>query len=131
MTQEYKDLLFKYLCAALPYHVFVHSRAGNDYELREVNVYTGSFGGTCAIPIPYLYPMSSMTEKDCLSLSKELNLSVRARGGDIYFPHNEDNTLENWNKVNNWLLKNHFDFMGLIPLNLAILVTEQNNPYKN
>ena len=29
-----------------------------------------------------------------------------------------------------WLLENHFDFMGLIPKNLAIEVTEDNNPYK-
>ena len=30
----------------------------------------------------------------------------------------------------NWLLENHFDFMGLIPKDLAIEVTESNNPYK-
>ena len=29
-----------------------------------------------------------------------------------------------------WLLKNHFDFRGLIPKGIAIEVTEENNPYK-
>ena len=32
--------------------------------------------------------------------------------------------------VIDWLLKNHFDFRGLIPKGLAIAVTEENNPYK-
>ena len=30
-----------------------------------------------------------------------------------------------------FLLENHFDFLGLIPLGLAIEVTEENNPYEN
>ena len=29
-----------------------------------------------------------------------------------------------------WLLKNHFDFRGLIEKGLAIEVNENNNPYK-
>ena len=30
-----------------------------------------------------------------------------------------------------WLNKHHFDYRGLIPLGLAIEVTEENNPYKD
>ena len=29
-----------------------------------------------------------------------------------------------------WLNKNHFDYRGLIPMDLAIAVTKENNPYK-
>lgn len=29
-----------------------------------------------------------------------------------------------------WLNKNHFDYRRLIPMGLAIEVTEENNPYK-
>ena len=32
--------------------------------------------------------------------------------------------------VIDWLNAHHFDYRGLIPLNLAIKVTEQNNTYK-
>ena len=39
-------------------------------------------------------------------------------------------TFINAGLIVNWLLKNHFDFMGLIPKGLAIEVTEENNPYK-
>ena len=33
-------------------------------------------------------------------------------------------------KVTNWLDKNMFDYRGLIPMNFAIEVTKDNNPYK-
>ena len=132
MTQD-KDLLLKYLCMALPYRTAIRDDYGDTIFLDYNDVHIQNYFERIVEGVvrPYLRPMSSMTEKDCLSLSKELNLSIRARGGDIYFPHNEDNTLENWNKVNNWLLKNHFDSMGLIPKKLAIEVTEENNPYEN
>ena len=29
-----------------------------------------------------------------------------------------------------WLNKNHFDYRGLIPMDLVIAVTKENNPYK-
>ena len=31
----------------------------------------------------------------------------------------------------NWLLENHFDFMELIPMDAAIEITKDNNPYKD
>ena len=133
---EEKDTLLKYLCMALPYHVLVHSRAGgNDYELREVNVYSGSFGGTCAIPIPYLRPMLSMTDEE----KEEMHNLLSPEGTAIYgcggisMPMNhygEFVPYEFMNRIIQYLLKNHFDFMGLIPKDLAIEVTENNNPYK-
>lgn len=29
-----------------------------------------------------------------------------------------------------WLNKHHFDYRGLVPKNLAIEITEENNPYE-
>jgi hypothetical protein len=65
---------------------------------------------------PYLRPMSSMTweekfEYDAITSS--------------------DNVLENHLKEIHWLNTKHFDYRGLIPLGLAIPVTEKNNPYKS
>ena len=61
---------------------------------------------------PYLRPMSSMTEKEHKEYEQWL-----PDGFNI-------NTV-------NWFLENHFDFMGLIPKDLAIEVTKENNPYEN
>ena len=133
---ENKDLLLKYLCMALPYHVFVHSPSGNNYKLREVNTYTGSFGGTCAVPIPYLRPMLTMTEEE----KEEMHNLLSPEGTAIYenngiaLPINhygEYVSYEFMNRIIQYLLKNHFDFMGLIPKGIAIEVTKDNNPYKN
>ena len=73
---------------------------------------------------PYLRPMSSMTEEDNISLSKYVGCSIRAKYGEIYFPNIEDNTLNKFEKVFNWLNANHFDYRGLIPKGLAIEAAE-------
>ena len=66
---------------------------------------------------PYLRPMSSMTEEE----EEEYNrLNVYEAG---LFPHTEE--------AFNWLLEHHFDFMGLISKDLAIEITDKNNPYEN
>lgn len=126
MTQEDKDLLLKYLCMALPYHVLVHSRAGgNDYVLREANIYSGSFGGTCAIPIPYLRSMSSMTEE-------EINEAIQISRTKYYSNIGEWYRFVSINeKFLDWLLRKRFDFMDLIPKGLSIEVTKENNPYES
>ena len=61
---------------------------------------------------PYLFPLSSMTEKQ----EEEYNdLNSYELG---YFPHTED--------ALDYLIKNHFDYRGLIPMGLAIDATELN-----
>ena len=70
--------------------------------------------------IPYLRPMSSMTEEE-------------KRQYRDYFQSIEGKIIGVTGRVLwtiDWLLKNHFDFRGLIPKGLAIEVTEENNPYK-
>ena len=61
---------------------------------------------------PYLRPMSSMTEEE--RIYKE-----------NYFKYD----YLSWDYVC-WLLEHHFDFIWLIPRDLAIEVNESNNPYK-
>lgn len=142
MTQEDKNLLYKYLCMALPYKVIIQEfddeYGYNDYELKSIESDYFSENDPCIEGWylnrienvkPYLRPMSSMTEEE----SNELE--------SITFPLMEKDWDGNENpacirlidvpKYMNFILSNHFDFMGLIPKGLAIEVTESNNPYKN
>ena len=84
---------------------------------------------------PYLRTMSSMTEDE----SSELSNIISEWWDKELFTLTEEPMIEfalsrlkySINPMLfNWLLENHFDFMGLIPKDLAIEVTESNNPYK-
>ena len=66
--------------------------------------------------IPYLRPMSSMTEEE---INEFQNQSNEMLFGCIFTPDRFD-----------WLNKNMFDYRGLIEKGLALAVTEENNPYK-
>lgn len=85
--------------------------------------------------LPYLRPMASMTEEE----KKEMHNLLSPEGTVIYendgiaLPINhygEFVPYEFMNRIIQYLLENHFDFMNLIPKGLAIEVTEENNPYK-
>ena len=146
-----KDLLLKYLCMALPYGVICNdnrhgsSRVTNiditpddiEHKNPKVVLYYFDFdecGGlkNCK---PYLRTMSSMTEDE----SSELSNIISEWWDKELFTLTEEPMIEfalsrlkySINPMLfNWLLENHFDFMGLIPKDLAIEVTESNNTYK-
>ena len=130
MTQEEKEKLLKYLCMALPYRVKVQDDMGRVYELPIGNTYLIDIyyghGGYVEAPIkPYLRPMSSMTKEEL----KEFYAIE-----DIHSPVIWNKPQTNWRfsiKGIEWLLENHFDFMGRIPMDCAIEITNENNPYKD
>lgn len=71
---------------------------------------------------PYLRPLSSMTEEEL----KTYHSYCECDDGDftgkiLYF-----DTIESFD----YLTSIHIDYRGLIPMGLAIEVTEENNPYK-
>lgn len=115
MIQEDKELLLKDLCARLPYNVICSTVFGNSIVLY-IDIYEGSIYITNNEWVydfkPYLRSMSSMTnverEEYCLVLCDELSINQF-----------------------DWLNAHHFDYRGLIPMGLAIEVTEENNPYKD
>lgn len=72
--------------------------------------------------LPYLRSMSSMTDEEIKEFIS-IHENVLVAGKNIYTAILSIDSI-------NWLLKNHFDFMGLITKDLAIEVTEENNPYK-
>ena len=123
MTQKEKELLLKYLCMALPYRVIIHIHDINveDFDNYLHENYLSQIRVHKIIAKPYLRPMSSMTEEEINEYNEYLFY-----GSSIGLLSNTVTAYE----LINWLLENHFDFMGLIPKGLAIEVTEENNPYK-
>ena len=126
MTQEDKEILLKDLCARLPYGVkciVTKSRIeeGQKGDMGKL-VCICLEGVNCISDIPffsefgnfkpYLFPLSSMTEEQ----EKEYNnLNCYELG---CFPHTEE--------ALDYLIKNHFDYRGLIEMGLAIDATNLN-----
>ena len=123
MTQEQKELLFKNLCARLPYNVIcqVEFKENGKYNSK-VMLLSGIFtdeayfttkGGSIYSNEykPYLFPMSSMTEKEKL-MYEELMIGI-------------DN-ISYMLDVIDWLNSHHFDYRGLIEKGLAIDATGLN-----
>lgn len=119
MTQEDKDLLLEELSARLPYGVAIDCRDEDSRFtcylttdiLREIqnNTYYWEYK-------PYLLPLSSMTEEQKEELcSKLIELELK-----------EIHHLEVVNFEVEYYLKNHLDYMLLIPRGLAIDATGLN-----
>lgn len=147
MTKEDKDLLLKYLCAALPYGIKVEIKYNKEHGSSDrlricsegcLTLNTDVLGLFIEDEIhlnPYLRPMLSMTDEEKEKMHDLLSPEGTAIYGcdGISMPMNhygEFVPYEFMNRIIQYLLKNHFDFMGLIPKGLAIEVTEDNNPYK-
>lgn len=124
MTLEDKELLFKDLCARLPYNVIcqVEFKENGKYNSK-VMLLSGIFtdeayfttkGGSIYSNEykPYLFPLSSMTEEQEEEYNDLNNYELGC------FPHTE--------KALDYLLKNHFDYRYLIDEGLAIDATGLN-----
>lgn len=132
MTQNDKDLkelLLKDLCARLPYGVKVKTsfdKIDEPTELKSINIKNGTFsvGGEyttiSGISLdtyeckPYLFPLSSMKE--------EQEIEYDATFETIVYEDGRKDSVMTY-KSFDWLNKNHFDYRGLIPKNLAIDAT--------
>lgn len=146
MTREDKELLLKDLCARLPYGVKVqcedylftfdkdHMGIGMLYKDFNMNllespkiILSGCYYGEDIKP--YLFPLSSMTEEQKEELKNEISkqtdiLIERMKNDDCGIDcgkYHFHSLLEL-----EWLLKNHFDYRGLIEKGLAIDATGLN-----
>ncbi len=113
MTQKDKDLLLKDLCGRLPYGVIIegleHPEIMTIRHLAIISVMTTE-------PYkPYLRSKTNMTKEE-----RDKYNSYCDNYYDIYF-----DTIESIDYLNSI----HVDYRGLIPKDLAIEVTEENNPY--
>ena len=139
--KEEKDLLLKYLCMALPYEVKVLydnnvfdidyiSPLYEEVKLDIANNYTISISEVK----PYLRTLASMTEDELSELS---NIISECWDKELFTLTEEPMIEFALSRLKysinpmlfNWLLEHHFDFLDLIPKNLAIEVTKENNPY--
>ena len=150
MTQQGKELLLKDLCARLPYGVIMTNKMLTEtYYPLDGNEWQEAYYDDDWDDVPYLRPMSSMTEEE----RHDLLVTIVGNEGIKYFQvltdgsiDNTDAAIQDLNKFNmhwvnfdkdnvtsylDWLNAHHFDFRGLIPKGLAIEVTEVNNPYKD
>lgn len=126
MTQEDKSLLFKDLCARLPYNTKVFFSIIEEDEPVELSL--SVIRCLESIPLkqndivikPYLRPMSSMAEEEWNDYKSTWKL----------VEHDLEDTYEPSIESYDWLNAHHFDYRGLIEKGLAIEVTENNNPYK-
>ena len=80
MTQEEKHLLLIDLCGRLPYGVIVQFEGWNPERLLEANLRIDVYNGMGGLPIPYLRPMSSMTEEELAEYERKYVFCVRGWG---------------------------------------------------
>lgn len=141
MTQEEKDILMRDLCARLPYGVKcsfgvddaiyqidgVNPTCCGASEIQATHIKSGINGDfTLNACKPYLFPLSSMTkvqedewyEVFIDPLSKRIDRHTRQE--DLQLQANAQAFAVEY------LLKNHFDYYGLIPMGLAIDATGLN-----
>lgn len=126
MTQNDKELLIRDLCARLPYNVIVHLEYDENTSItREMGL--GSLHDImfdCAEGKPYLRPMSSMTEEEIIEFN-----NIPSTKNYTIIKDDLPWDIANYKQID-WLNAHHLDFRNLIGKNLAIAVTEDNNPYK-
>jgi len=129
MTNEEKELLIKDLCARLPYGVqlqmFAKEFDGKVYEHPcelDTEILQIMIDNEDIVYLPYLRPMSSMTEEERKELEEltggdEISISgfgIRVLYGGCYGMMWDD-----CSEIVDWLNAHHFDYRGLIDLGLA------------
>lgn len=139
MTQEDKDLRLKDLCARLPYGVKVQIK--NEIvvldSICDDDGYHFNFIGEDREGVniedikPYLFPLSSMTDelwdKEFMGCGiTEFTRDSFKYGCETLEFNNSNPNLSSMVRFINQLIKNHFDYRGLIPKGLAIDATDKN-----
>ena len=125
MTSNDNQLLLVDLSARLPYNIAIDCRSEDSRftcylttdMLREIQ------NNRCYWEYkPYLFPLSSMSERQCYELS-----SIRSSFQDSwkYIKTPIPLSICNFEQIE-WLHKNHFDYRGLIEKGLAIDATGLN-----
>ena len=145
MTQKDKDLLIKDLCARLPYGVKVEYKneifdvehVSPMYEEVKLDTYETWTIGVTDIK-PYLFPLSSITEEQKRELLELTGYEARCEEdcgfdswgfyvnivGEYKYEDGEQSIILYPDDIGiDWLIKNHFDYRGLIERGLALDAT--------
>lgn len=149
MNKEDKELLLKDLCGRFPYGVKLFSKYVDGLNTKEVVGRISQIDDSMDLGIinetndeysftyvaiheakPYLFPLSSMTEEQKIECFKGTPLEIDKYGDvavkDDFYGNSQYTDLEIYLEVIDWLNKNHFDYRGLIPKDLAIDATGLN-----
>lgn len=147
MNKENKELLLQDLCARLPYGLKImyngwDSDGGCEFSTVETLIGINDrfiyllwrdekVKHSIEEPLsildykPFLRPLSSMTKEEKVQLSQYACIGEDLNGEFIDEVQRKDCAA-----YIDWLNRNHFDYRGLIEKGLAIVVNENNNPYK-
>ena len=133
MTQKEKDLLLNDLCARLSHRPKIWFAESNSNDHLQSIWYDNLEGwqvdgDNLSAPVyavkPYLFPLSSMTEEQKREYNslRDFVPTYHYEYGDIV----EDTELyDNFESID-YLIANHFDYRGLIPMGIAIDATNKN-----
>ena len=146
MKQKDKELLFKDLCARLPYGVkcsfgvddaiyvieWINPNCCGASEIQATHIKSGINGDfTINACKPYLFPLSSMIEKQVYYIYEYYTDTSVYEFDEFYkkFLRGKDDInilFTSCSFLFDYLNKNHFDYRGLIPMGLAIDCTNLN-----
>lgn len=118
MTREEKQLLLKDLCSRLPYMVKVHIIGETGAEIDDELTTSTISHLDRWIVMPYLRPMSSMTEEEKNVFDDFCVVNEFVWKGNLEKGYPNQATI--MSDGIDWLLSHHFDFRGLIPMGLAL-----------
>lgn len=107
-----RDILLSDICNRLPYGLFVKEPNNPDPV-----IYTYDYHPHINKCIPYLRPLSTMTEEEYNSINWDNCAHVTKYSSNKGFEFISINTFTL--EVQEWLNKNMFDYRGLIPMGLA------------
>ena len=143
MKQEEKELLIKYLCEMLYHNVKVeYGRIHEGKDLGETQDFlTGRMidsyknnimiGFTEVYSItPYLRPMSSMTEEEYNEIFNESGFDTTEINNGIVYAETLKIPIEFCGHLIDWLNAHYFDYLGLIPMRLALEAPEGMYDFK-
>ena len=131
MTTDEKMLLLKDLCARLPYGVKVNNEIQGDfviYGVCEDYIFARNTNNHVDFHIekikPYLFPMSSMTEEQRNEFDTQ---TFTIMFGECICKKNDEMAYGKLMKFDlDFYNKHHLDWIGLIPMGLAIDATGLN-----
>ena len=109
----------------VPYNTYIEIEGYGTHVLKSIDGDTVTTDRGINYPLrlvkAYLRQMSNMTDEEKKEFHHIASLQRNYIGDGIFYTH--------W-RMFDWLNANHFDYRGLIPMSLAIKITEENNPYK-
>ena len=130
MTQEGKELLFKDLCARLPYGVIGQCKDGQTFVDEEV-----ADGVDILDFTPYLFPLSSVTEEMMEELNENGFFKYRDTFANVSRLESKNGVseeiytyidIESISVLIEFFYSHHIDYRGLIEKGLAIDATGLN-----